>query len=1015
MGVVFVAHDLQTEQRVAIKVLRPDQARQRERFRREVRLLQELSHPGIVRYLAHGETDNGEPYLALEWLDGRSLAEALQSGSMPVADAVALCHRAADALGMAHSRGVLHRDIKPTNLLLQTSDPRSVKLLDFGIARELGDSTNLTATGALVGTWSYMSPEQAQAQRDLDPRSDVFSLGCVLFECLTGRRAFGGRRSTAVLARVLLEEPPLVEELRPEVGPELSRLVGRMLSKDRRERPADGAEVARALADLDKHSAEQGARAQQLTRRERRVISIVVCGAPATAAITVEVGARSSGSPSAPSTLRSTIERVGGRIDRLMDGTMVTVVPPGASTVDGVYAAASCALAVHQTHPDVAVAVATGLGVMSSSSPTGDVIDRGVELLAGNRRGRIAVDAKDVPLLAQGFVIDHDDLGPHLVSRRAQSLPIRTLLGRPTPFVGRRRELMTLRALVHESADESVARVALVTGRAGAGKSRLLHELIAVAGEEDVPPLVLVGRGDPSGEGAPFSLVADAVRRHAGIHDGTPLLIKQRRLRELVARSEAERGDGDTPTLFLGEMCRVPFSHRDATMLGAARKNPAAMGDSIRGAFESWLKAECAHRPVFVVLDDLHWGDLPSIRVIDSALRNLADRPLVVVASGRPEVDTRFPTLWSRRSVQRLELSPLTRRASERLVTHALGDDVGSDVKSQLVSTAEGNAFFLEELIQAAGAGSTELPTTVIGTVQARLDRAGPTARAVLRAASVFGRSFWRGGVRALLGDSVEEPDVDAALSHLSDAEIVIRSATSSFGDEPELAFRHALVRDTAYAMLTDQDRAAGHLIAAHWLQDRGESDPLVLARHFDRGARPDLAVVQLHGAAEQALRGGDYEVTRALVGRGLANTTDDALRGAMRLLDLEVLRATGRYADVFGEGKETLSLLTPGTNDWFLVQGQISHAAGVLERYDTIADVVAVAGRIAADGEAVDAQVECLCRSANELTKAGRYSDVAEVIERAQQIVDGPTPVGPSASAWLAWSRKPPWPRAAG
>src|SRR5262249_20762656 len=156
-------------------------------------------HPSIVRYVSHGVTDEGRQFLAMEWLEGEDLADRLQRGPLDPADAVTLGRRAAEALAIAHARGVVHRDVKPSNLFLVAGDVARVKVLDFGIARIPSGAQAPTRTGNRVGTPRYMSPEQVRGVRGVDARADVFALGCVLFACLTGRAAFTGTDELAVL------------------------------------------------------------------------------------------------------------------------------------------------------------------------------------------------------------------------------------------------------------------------------------------------------------------------------------------------------------------------------------------------------------------------------------------------------------------------------------------------------------------------------------------------------------------------------------------------------------------------------------------------------------------------------------------------------------------------------------------------------------------------------------------------------------------------------------------------
>jgi serine/threonine protein kinase len=250
MGTVYRGRDERDGSVVAVKVLGAQELSAVERFSREAALLAELRHAGIVRYVAHGRTSDGAYYLAMEWLDGEPLADRLRKSGLTVAESLTLARAAAQALGEAHARGVVHRDVNPRNLFLpRESAVEKVKLLDFGIARL--SSHDLDRTGVIVGTPGYMAPEQARGERDVTAAADIFSLGCVLFECLTGRPPFAGEKAMAVLAKILLEEAPRVTDLRAEVPRDVVDLVAQMLAKDPRARPSDGKALFALLDQID--------------------------------------------------------------------------------------------------------------------------------------------------------------------------------------------------------------------------------------------------------------------------------------------------------------------------------------------------------------------------------------------------------------------------------------------------------------------------------------------------------------------------------------------------------------------------------------------------------------------------------------------------------------------------------------------------------------------------------------------------------------------------------------------
>ena len=246
MGAVYRAEDLAMGGQVAVKVMGTHHTSGGERFQREGAVLAGLAHPCVVRYVAHGLTLRGSPFLAMDWLDGEDLYHRLVRSSLDARESFAVARRVCEGLIVAHGRGIVHRDIKPSNLFLVGGDAAATKIIDFGVARFEPGSTTLTRPGTSLGTAGYMAPEQAIEAADVDARADLFALGCVLYECLTGRPAFGGRPA-AVLVKVLRDHPPRPSELQPGLTEAADALVARLLSKDREARYQSAAEVLSAL------------------------------------------------------------------------------------------------------------------------------------------------------------------------------------------------------------------------------------------------------------------------------------------------------------------------------------------------------------------------------------------------------------------------------------------------------------------------------------------------------------------------------------------------------------------------------------------------------------------------------------------------------------------------------------------------------------------------------------------------------------------------------------------------
>jgi len=400
IGEVFRARDRLTARAVALKVLRGDCAALESRLEREARALAGLRHPGIVRYVTHGVTSSYEPYLVMEWLEGEDLQARILRRRLTVDESVAVVARVAEALAEAHAHGIVHRDLKPTNVFLVNGSLEQVKVLDFGIAR-LEDVTRTSQWGVVLGTPGYMAPEQARSGQTIDPRADVFALGCLLFECLAGVPAFTGEHLMALLAKILFEKAPRLLDIRPDLPPSLDALCARMLEKDPAKRLPDGAAVAAALAALgsslgDASELEEGPRFPvappfSLSAAERRFLCVILMGsapphveaAPDRRPGHVEPPPTSSLPDAAEPALRRTAEAHGGRIELLADGsTVVTIAGTTRSAIDQAAQAARCALAFRLLVPDRPLALAMGRGEVMGQIPVGDAIDQVARMLA---------------------------------------------------------------------------------------------------------------------------------------------------------------------------------------------------------------------------------------------------------------------------------------------------------------------------------------------------------------------------------------------------------------------------------------------------------------------------------------------------------------------------------------------------------------------------------------------------------------------------------------------------------
>ncbi|HEY5907469.1 MAG TPA: serine/threonine-protein kinase, partial [Vicinamibacteria bacterium] len=255
MGDVYLAFDARLQRQVAIKRIRSDatvSARTRERFRREAAAAASLSHPAIVQVYDILAEESGDA-IVMEYIEGETLAQLRARGPLATGHALAIARQVAEGLAAAHGAGLVHRDLKMQNVMVTPSG--QAKILDFGVAKRLRSTPeegSLTAEGAVLGTLRSMSPEQAQG-RPVDGRSDLFSLGVLLYELYSGQAPFHGDSPTQTMLKVVAQSPPPIADLR--LPPSLASLIGQLLEKDPERRPANATEVAVRLRELERVSA----------------------------------------------------------------------------------------------------------------------------------------------------------------------------------------------------------------------------------------------------------------------------------------------------------------------------------------------------------------------------------------------------------------------------------------------------------------------------------------------------------------------------------------------------------------------------------------------------------------------------------------------------------------------------------------------------------------------------------------------------------------------------------------
>lgn len=988
MGDVYRALDLLTDSVVALKTLRSGAANQ-ERFEREAERLAELQHSGIPGYIDHGVSPDGIPFLAMEWLDGVDLGDYLRRNRLGIQSSVRMLKMIAETVAVAHSQGVIHRDINPSNLFLVRSQIDDVRVLDFGVARLVGEQPALTCEGTQIGTPGYMAPEQIEGRREVGPAADVFALGCVLYETLVGQRAFYAPTIKELLARMLSEMPPAPSELHRGVPPELDELVLHCLNKDPEHRPKNAAALVQLLNELPELSDEAPSEARPGLpgNSEQQLTSMVVLRA-----VGEGVFERAS----------RACESFGMHATRGTDDTIVIATRGSGTAADHAALAARCALAVQRATRASHLSVSTGLARKVGEFLAGRAFDAAlVSLLMKDgdnpEEGRAGtclwLDENTAGLLDSRFDVRAVEEGFLLRGMRETYEPARTVLGRKTRCFGRRREISTLEATLAECFEDGIASSVLITGPPGIGKSRLAGEISRIARQKVPGVQILRGGADAMKAGAPLTAIARAVARACRIDESSPDSVRRSRLHERL-ETLIPKEDLGRVSEFLAELLGVPVATGVSRQMEAARRDAILRGDQIHRALTDWLRGECVMAPVLLILEDFQWGDLPTVKFIDWALRSLSESPLVVLTLARPEVHELFPKLWVRRGVTEIRLNHLSRRAATEMVTEVLGEDVAPHVVERVVRRAQGNPYWIEELLRAEDAGQGEdVPDRIVLLAQSRISQQSPDERKLLKAGSVFGGQFWEAGAKAVLSGEGTTRPLNSLLRDLIENEFIFEHELSALGGQREFQFASGLLRDAAYSLLGEEEKEQAHLRAASWLERSGDSDPLAVAMHFTLGGEVEKARSHYLLAAEQALSGDDLDAAISCAEEGLAAGARGPDFVRLSLVLAEAHRWRGDNSGAFRSAQKAFARAEEGSSSWYRAAAEAAVAAGKIGKDESS---LAIAKELLESSPAFDALADHGCALSRVATQLVLSTKTELARELLRAVVAGDTRLEP-------------------
>lgn len=911
MGVVYKAEDLELKRTVALKFLPANISTSNEyinRLKLEAQSAAMLNHPNICTVYAI-EEEEGRKFISMEYMDGITLRKKIADTPLNINSAILYAIQIGEALQEAHKNGIVHRDIKTENIMINSKN--QVKVMDFGLAM-YKDSLTESKYDGTYGTLAYMSPEQALEKPASFP-ADIWSFGVVCYEMFTGRLPFIHNYEAAIIYSILNEEPIPPSQIRPDIPSDMENIILRCLQKEEKKRYQSPSEIVNELKEIKKFIESQSIRrnfekeqAKGIKKiAEQKQATIIYMKIQNYVRLMEQIGSEN---------IVGILEKYYDIINRITHKFGGTVSKTNTSEA-GMYfglpeaienAAEKAVKAAVEINLEfdflrrefkipeefkLNIAVSSGTVIAGSISSgekleyavIGDAVEIALALLDSASNSQILVGAFTYKILKDKF-----NFKPFKsISIRGKRDPIKVYelkLGKikstvdlnpskrylKSSMVGRNDELKKLEYLLLKAINGEGAVVSIIA-EAGLGKSRLLNEFKSKELFNHI--ILLEGKAESADRNVSFHPIIGILKQWAHINDNDNEIQAFSKLQNSITSIFEEKANEIIP--FIAALMGFTLTGDYAKRINEVTHD--ALSKLIQNSMRLLITKGTEKKPVVIIIEDIHWADLSSIELAQSLIRLAENNRILFIITMRPNyIDTGEKFLKVIRDkyspfYTEIKLNPLNMQDCQLLLQNLLKTkQLPKQIEKSITKSTEGNPFFIEEVIRSLiddeiieikneqfvisqEIENIEIPGTIKDVLLSRIDKLDEATKYILKVASVIGRYFSYNVLKKVIE---ENSQIDSQIQFLIKLELIKENNDNC---EREFLFQHALAQEAVYETLLTKNKQELHLKVANVIEDlfaeRINDFYELLAHHYSLAEEKEKAEEYLIKAGERTLK----------------------------------------------------------------------------------------------------------------------------------------------------------------